>query len=213
MGKGVIIILLILIFVSYVDASTISGKIYNDFNGDSIIENENLTNANIILFDIDNFNEINLESNGYYEFNVDPGSYIVSVKLNNSITTYPEFGFYHVVINDNEIVNDKDFGNFKLGKISGYVYYNSNPISDVQVKLSNNFTYLTNDQGYYEFNTLNPENYNVTLFDKVIENVLMNSASNSENNNFNLDYIPVNEVNKVEEDNSWLDKLYQNLFE
>ncbi|MEK6932203.1 MAG: carboxypeptidase-like regulatory domain-containing protein [Nanoarchaeota archaeon] len=213
MKKGVIITLLILIFVSYVNATTISGNIYDDLNGDSSIENENLTNANIILFDINNFNELNFEANGHYEFNVNPGSYIVSVKLNNSIVTYPEFGFYHVIINDNEIIDNKNFGNFKLGKISGYVYYNSNPISGVRVKLSNNFTYLTNNQGYYEFNSLNPGDYNITLFNKNIKNVIVNSASSSENNNFNIDYIPNNDVNEVEENVSWLNRIYQNLFE
>ena len=211
MKKEFLFILISLALVSYANAATISGNVFDDFNGDSILANETEINATLIIFDINTFSEslINSDENGYYKFDVKPGSYMVMQKLNaNEIFTYPEFGFYHIVVNsEDETFNDNNFGNFKLGKISGYVYdLNNVPILNMQVNLSNNFTYLTDKSGYYEFTNLDPGNYGIMVQDKVINDLIINSGANLDNN-FNVDYKPVIEVKEEKENGSWITGL------
>lgn len=211
MKRGLLIILISLALVSYANAAMISGNVFNDFNGDSILANETKINATLIIFDIATFKEtaVNSDEHGYYEFNVKPGSYMVMQKLNqNEMFTYPEFGFHHIIVNnEDETFNEKDFGNFKLGKISGYVYdLNNIPILNTQVNLSNNFTYLTDKLGYYEFTNLDPGNYGIRVQDKVINDLVINSGTYLEHN-FNVDYKPVIEVK--EEDSSWITGLIE----
>ena len=190
MNKGGLIILFILVFAYSVESEIISGKIYEDFNQDSILSNETKGNLTISVFNINSLNEKNFYFSNYYEINLEKGSYIITaMPEDNEVISYPELGFYYITIND-ENLNSKDFGKFTLGKISGYVYgLDNNPLQNVYVNLSNNFTYSTNSKGYYEFNSLEHGNYEIKVQDKVINNILINSGTIF-NYNFNIDYNP-----------------------
>ena len=198
--------------IGYVDAAVISGDTYEDYYGNGVLGNKTM-NSTINLFNVDTFENIIFNAGqGSYEFNVDKGSYMVFLNLNNNeITTYPGFSFHHVIIEDNsQIINNKDFGKFTLGKISGYVYdKNDNILSNVKVSLSNNFTYLTNEQGYYEFSNLDPGTYTINIEDNSINDILITSGMISANNSFNIDVVENKDNSK---DDSWLDKVYRELF-
>ena len=124
------------------------------------------------------------------------------------IFTYPNFGFYYITINENEIVNNNNFGNFKLGNISGYVKNKNNePLVNIKVILSNNFSFLTNKEGYYEFKDLDAGTYNILVEEQVVNDIIINSGSAYEYN-FVLD----KENIIVEEKKSLLDKFYEDFF-
>jgi len=212
MKKRVLLLLFTFMLIGYVDAAVISGGIYEDYYGNGVLSNKTM-NSTINLFNVDTFENIIFNAGqGSYEFNVDKGSYMVFLNLNNNeIITYPGFGFHHVIIEDNsQIINNKDFGEFTLGKISGYVYdKNDNILSNVKVSLSNNFTYLTNEQGYYEFSNLDPGTYTINIEDNSINDILITSGMISANNSFNIDVVENKDNSK---DDSWLDKVYRELF-
>ena len=190
MNKWGLIILFILVFAYSAESAVISGNIYEDFDGDSLLSNETKGNITISVFNINTLNEKTFYFNNYYELNLEKGNYIITaISGDNEVITYPELGFYYIISN-NEDLNGKDFGKFALGKIYGYVYdLNNNPLQNVYVNLSNNLTYLTNSKGYYEFNSLEHGNYEIKVQDKSINNILIDSGV-SLNYNFNVDYKP-----------------------
>ncbi len=217
MKKGVILTLFILIFIYSIDASIISGKIYEDFNGNSLIENETAQqNITMILFNIDDYKIININTNneGYYEFNVNPGKYILSQKLSDEeMFTYPEFGFYYITIDDDKNFIDNNFGVFKLGKIYGKIYDESGtPLYHAKVTLSNGYSYLTDKDGYYKFKYLESGTYTLSIEDKSKE-VIINSKTVIEQD-FNV--AKITEDTKIEEvsikEDLWLDRVYASLF-
>ena len=212
MKKELVLIFFSILIINQVNAAYIEGTIFKDFDGNGVLEKETISNVNLSLFNIEKFEEIIITTNenGYYKFDLQRGSYIITQKLNNDeIFTYPEFGFYHIIINDNEIFNEKNFGKFKLGKISGYVFNSNNEkLANIRVSLSNNFSYLTNLGGYYEFTNLEAGNYTISINENKID-VVINSGIIVENNNFILtNYIQ--EENIIEEE-SWFQKLIKRL--
>src|SRR3989344_7676234 len=110
MKKRVMLLLFMFVLIGYVDAAVISGNVYEDYHGNGILSNKTM-NSTINLFNVDTFENIIFNADqGSYEFNVDKGSYMVFLNLNNNeITTYPGFGFHHVIIEDNsQIINNKE---------------------------------------------------------------------------------------------------------
>lgn len=188
MSKGGLIILFILVFAYSVESAIISGNIYEDFNGDTLLSNETNGNITISVFNINTLNEKTFYFNEDYELNLEKGNYIITAIPNdNEVIIYPELGFYYIGLDDEDL-NGKDFGKFVLGKIYGYVYdLNNNPLQNVYANLSNNFTYLTNSKGYYEFNGLENGNYEIKVEDKIIKDILVNSGTTI-NHNFNIDH-------------------------
>ena len=209
MKKELLIAIFILFNSSFANAEIVSGDIYEDFNGNGILSNETKGSLTISVFNINNLNEETFYFNNYYELNLEKGNYIITaIPGDNEAITYPDLGFYYITING-ENLNGKDFGKFTLGKIFGYVYdLNNNPLQKVYVNLSNNFTYLTNSKGYYEFNNLEHENYEIKVEDKIVNNILVNSGTIF-SYNFNVDYKP---KLKVEEKETIIEE-FLNMFE
>lgn len=115
---------------------------------------------------------------GFYQFNNLPaGNYIVREVLKPVwLKTYPKSGKYLVTLGNNQIVLAKDFGNFKLGLISGIVFEDKNgngrkdgketDLANWTISLKkpdgSTITSTTNDSGNYSFTGLGPGKYTVT---------------------------------------------------
>ncbi len=201
MKKSVLILFFILVCIFGVDASILQGNVYN---------NETKINSTLSLFNVDSLNEVLINAeNGEYKYDISPGTYILTQKLNdNEIPSYPQFGFYHLVVKDNDVLNN-DFGIFKLGKIYGYVQdENGNKLSKIKIILSNNFTYLTDDSGYYDFSNLEYGTYKISIGENS-KDIEITSGKIVENNFTLKEY--VQEIPQ-EEKISWLDRLYRKIF-
>lgn len=110
----------------------ISGFLYNDFNGDGIKNNEDLPLVNWLVRLSKNsvmMDSVLTDSIGYYEFkNLMIGEYFVQEKLQQGwIITNPTSPNYHSIslIGGDDII-EKNFLNFKLGKISGNIFNDQN---------------------------------------------------------------------------------------
>jgi hypothetical protein len=113
--------------------SSIGGLVYNDLNGDSTHTLGEPGLAGVKMFLLKNslyLDSTTTDGTGHYLFpNLVPASYLVSATLAaGSIHTQPAApGTYTVIISSvGTDVTGKDFGDFRLGTISGTVYYDMN---------------------------------------------------------------------------------------
>ena len=112
---------------------------------------------------------------GVYKFeHLAPGEYqVIEETQTGWVQTYPETP-YNLAVNDNTLSNI-DFGNYKLGKVSGFKYEDLNgdgrwqsnepKLANWLIKLSNtvdNRSVYTDANGYYEFLDLQPLSYQLT---------------------------------------------------
>ena len=87
MKKRILLLLFTFMLIGYVDAAVISGGIYEDYYGNGVLSNKTM-NSTINLFNVDTFENIIFNAGqGSYEFNVDKGSYMVFLNLNNNSCT------------------------------------------------------------------------------------------------------------------------------
>jgi len=159
----------------------ISGTVYDDLNGNGIKDSgePGLENWRVDLFKNDlQVDSATTSASGVYTFNsVLPDTYTVreNVKL-NWIKTAPLSGEYsNMIIRDGQSVLNKDFGNFKLGAISGLVFYDANgnglidegenSLGNIKICLtgSRQDSTSTDDAGNYLFNNLPAGTYTVNL--------------------------------------------------
>ncbi|MBI5404815.1 MAG: DUF11 domain-containing protein, partial [Candidatus Kerfeldbacteria bacterium] len=159
---------------------SISGRKFDDLNGNGTWDQGEPTiqGWTIYLNDGDNLSSTQTDANGIYAFsNLGPDSYTISENLVTGwIQTFPpQNGTYLVTLTSGANVTDKDFGNFKLGKISGYKFNDLNGngswnqgepgIAGWGMTLSNgqqNTNIVTDGTGYYEFAGLMVGTYSVT---------------------------------------------------
>ncbi len=190
---------------------SISGQKFNDLNGNGAWDQGEPTIADwtIYLNDGQNIVSTQTNGNGFYTFsNLGPDDYTVSENLVTGwIQTFPpQNGTYLVTMTSGAQITGKDFGNFALGKISGYKWDDLNgngawdqgepTISGWGMTLSNGqqqWNTLTDQSGYYEFNSLTAGTYSVTEETRAgwtaktpttISNIVVTSGVNSQNNNF-----------------------------
>ncbi|MBI1249078.1 hypothetical protein GC197_14700 [bacterium] len=178
--------------------ATLSGYVYHDRNNDGVRDpgEEGIGGVLVQLYD-ENGIQAGLaitDDNGYYEFtNLVKGQYRIEELqpfeyMDGLDTAGTIFGTtVGAAVNPGDQINTIDvkwgdqgieynFGEIKLGSLSGYVYHDLNVdghkdsgepgIADVTVTLINtdtNDTYvtITDENGYYEFQNLIPGNYRV----------------------------------------------------
>ncbi len=118
---------------------------------------------------------------GTYSFeNLVPGNYVIKqVKQNTWIQTYPpQNGFYSFALSSNEIVENKNFGNYRRTAIGGTVFNDKNAngiknqgdigISNWTIKLvkdGDTLTVISDSLGRFRFENL--ENGNYTLSQQI----------------------------------------------
>jgi len=158
---------------------SISGTVWNDTNGNGIMDENELPIANSYVTlcvgnDTSSCIYTYTDPNGFYNFNVYPGEYTVQsyVWQQNYLATNPVGGQGYTVI-----VSDESLGQFNFGwqnqsvTISGTVFYdtNNNGIQDpgesiasyIAVQIGNSVVY-TNASGHYSIQRL-PGTYLISL--------------------------------------------------
>jgi len=110
--------------------SSIAGKNFNDLNGNGAFDSgePGLPNWNIALTGTHNISTLTDENGNYYFSGLKQGNYNVSeVTQNGWVQTLPSApATYSIPLDSGVDVTGKDFGNFKLGSISGIVFYDAN---------------------------------------------------------------------------------------
>jgi len=115
------------------------------------------------------------ESNGFYEFTeIEPGNYILSEDEDEYwAQTFPASGTYSLYITSSSRFTNKNFGNYELGEISGFLFedFNGNSVQDSSdVGLSGekivlwgtkDDSILTEYDGEFYFWGLPPGNYSI----------------------------------------------------
>jgi len=167
------------LIIKYHQTNNISGIVFDDENGNGVKDNDEhgIMGWRIYLSGTETLSATT-DSNGIYKFtNIGLGTYTVSEENPIGwIQTKPSSpNVYQVTIGINGMeVSGNDFGNFKLGTISGFVYEdkNRNHIKDTdEVGLENwfvklkgivNDTILTDQNGYYSFNHLPIGTYSIS---------------------------------------------------
>lgn len=212
---------------------SISGQKFNDLNGNGAWDQDEPTIADwtIYLNDGQNIVSTQTDNNGFYAFsNLGPDDYTVSENLITGwIQTFPpQNGTYLVTMTSGAQITGKDFGNFALGKISGYKWNDLNgngawdqgepTISGWGMTLSNGqqqWNALTDQSGYYEFNSLTAGTYSVTeetragwiaKTSSTIGNIAVISGTNSQNHNFGnfaLGSVSGHKFNDLNGDRKW----------
>ncbi|RCK73939.1 MAG: Cell surface protein [Ignavibacteriae bacterium] len=153
--------------------ATISGVKFNDLNKNGIRDEgePGLENWKIRLIGESSVDSTFTNSEGNYTFsNVSPGTYTIVEELQSGwVQTAPEDGSYNITVNSGENITGKDFGNFKLGIISGVKFedLNGNGIKDsgepglegwtIQINGGNDV--LTASDGSYSFENLDLGTY------------------------------------------------------
>ncbi len=198
--------------------ATISGYKFEDMNGDGDITEDSGLEGWTIKLSGDDSDSTTTDEDGYYSFFVKPGSYTVCEILKNGwIQTYPAGEYdhsdncdqgngYQVTVYSGDAIT-LDFGNFKLGKISGYkfldidgdgIWETGEPgLSGWTIKLNNTESETTTDSsGYYKFTDLGPGTYTIcealkTGYSQTLPKneggcyeITMTSGLESEDNNF-----------------------------
>jgi protocatechuate 3,4-dioxygenase beta subunit len=156
----------------------ISGMKFEDENGDSDKTGDSgLANWTIELRNATNHLVASTTTNatGHYSFaDMGPGTYnVTEVQQAGWMQTYPISGFYLVPVTSGDDVVDKDFGNFKLGQISGIKYndVNANGVHDLGEPVLSDWnitltgpvsgSMLTDTNGQYNFTGLTNGTYTV----------------------------------------------------
>lgn len=173
-------------FVNKQKSSSISGKKFEDENGNGVRNNgdDGMDDWKIYL-DLNNNDQWDngepydwTDNNGYYSFSgLTAGTYTVrEVQQNGWLQTAPQGGEWTIQLGVNQEVTGKDFGNFKLGKIWGYKYEDKDgdgnvDQSDVKkdgwtICLNANTCVVTGagnwSDGYFEFTGLTYGTYTIT---------------------------------------------------
>lgn len=156
---------------------SISGMKFEDMNANGILDSNDvpLTNWNISFTNGEETASVQTDENGMYSFtNLGPGTYIISEEtVNEYYQSFPvEDSTYIIILTSGDSVTNNDFGNYRLGSISGkkYLDENVNGILDSNeigienwiIKLSNGDSVVTDAQGNYMFNNLAPNTYTVS---------------------------------------------------
>jgi uncharacterized protein (DUF2141 family) len=161
----------------------ITGRKWEDKNGNGIWNSGEGTLAGWTIY-IDKNDNGRLDRNerstvtgpnGVYTFsNLQPGNYVIrEVMKEGWMQITPASGKYTVTLASGQGVQQKDFGNFKKGKISTYVFDDRNGngyvnrgekgLKDWQVRLrlpdGSWITKSTDKDGYAEFSNLGPGSY------------------------------------------------------
>ena len=163
----------------------IRGEKFEDKNGNGQWDNEDVVLSGwTVYLDLNNNGSLDngeptkvTDSQGVYLFeNLAPGVYHVrEVQKPGFIQTYPQSGQHVVNVKNGKTVLDTDFGNFKLGKISGQKYEDKNGngqknsgengLSGWTIRLLKNgnvmATTTTDQNGNYTFTDLGPGTYSV----------------------------------------------------
>ncbi len=176
-------------FGSFVGA-VVTGKVYNDLKGDSALSGDSLINAwEVRLFKGSNLVRDTLtNSSGVYLFaGIDSGKYVVHENLVNGwFQTYPKppgdtvfsddstRGYKISVVTGGTRFNNKDFGNFRGGVITGRVFNDVLADSDISgdgglagwcVRLYSAGKLIgrqyTDASGIYRFNSLGGGGYTI----------------------------------------------------
>lgn len=176
-------------FVNKQKSSSISGKKFEDDNANGVKNSgEDYRDGWEIYLDLNNSGTWNAGepkvttgngswSDGYYEFtNLIPGTYTVREVGQSGWVQIAPAGSHTVNLAVNQAVTDKNFANFKLGKIWGYKYEDKDGDGNVDQSdlKKDGWTICLNGQtcvvtgagnwsdGYYEFTGLTAGNYTVT---------------------------------------------------
>jgi len=190
---------------------SISGRKFDDLNGNGAWDNGEpvIQNWTIYLNDGQNISSTTTDASGVYLFtNLGPDEYTISENLPAGwIQTFPpQDGTYLVTLTSGANVTDKDFGNFKLAKVSGYKWNDTNAdgdwdqgelgIQSWKITLSDgqqNWHTWTDPSGYYEFAGLEAGTYSLTEETRagwtnttpmVVNGIVATSGLNSQNHNF-----------------------------
>ena len=110
------------------ELGSISGKLFNDKNGNSIFDVDELPISNsVVTLGASTHVETTTDTNGDYKFsNLIHQNYVVNqIVAQNWIQTFPE-NSYSVEIFSGDKIQNKNFGNFELGKIIGTVWNDKN---------------------------------------------------------------------------------------
>jgi|GEM_PF-1633728 protocatechuate 3,4-dioxygenase beta subunit len=158
--------------------ASISGKKWNDTNGDGIKGDEELLLANWkIKISGPKNDSLLTDANGNYVFqNLFVGTYIVSEQLQSGWKqTFPaNAGTHSVTLASGQNTSQINFGNFKLGVVSGTAFndLNNNGAKDAneaglanwKIKLSGTKTdsVLSDANGNYSFSDLTVGDYSIT---------------------------------------------------
>jgi protocatechuate 3,4-dioxygenase beta subunit len=157
--------------------STISGLIFHDINsnGSQDIGEPGLQNWKVKITGTKN-DSVFTDANGNYLFStVSPGNYTLQEILPiGFVQTFPNEGTYNLSVSSGQTFQNKNFGNFQYGSISGNVFrdVNGNAVHDVgEVGLTSWKIYingplddsvLTDENGFYLFQFLYAGTYSIS---------------------------------------------------
>ncbi len=160
-------------------AGSISGQKFEDVAGDSSTAGDGTLNGWVIKLMQDTV-VVAMDTTsgaGNYEFaNLIPGTYSISeVQQSDWTVTYPASGSYTVALGAGQNLTGKDFGNFKLGSISGMKFNDTNGdsvkgvaesgLANWQIVLTKgqqSDTTLTDSLGNFSFSGLFAGSYQLT---------------------------------------------------
>lgn len=159
---------------------SISGYKFEDVNGNSVWDsNEPALQGWTVNLSGPISSSSVTNAGGYYEFtDLTAGSYTVSEVLQSSsgggwVQTFPPSGTYNLNITSGALLTSRNFGNFKLGKISGFKFedVNANGVKDGDesgkagwvIRLSGAVvdSVVTGEDGLFTFYNLPKGNYTV----------------------------------------------------
>jgi hypothetical protein len=159
---------------------SVSGIAFNDLNSNGVkdIGEPGLQNWFIGLFEQDlQVDSTITDASGVYTFtSVQPDTYTVRERMISGwMQTMPSTGEYaNIIIVEDTVIIEKDFGNFHLGIISGEKFkdINGNGVKDIdEPKIPNwliringmrNDSVLTDTEGNYQFSDLQPGIYTIS---------------------------------------------------
>jgi protocatechuate 3,4-dioxygenase beta subunit len=157
--------------------ATVSGMKFEDMNANGVFDdndtplmswqifyNNGITSGSTLTDDL-----------GMYTFSdLGPGSYIIS---EDTVADYYQSIpggnlVYNISLTSGDMVQNVDFGNYRLGSISGMVYLDENVSGSFDVgeigllnwtvRLNNNDSTSTDENGIYSFNDIIPDDYIVS---------------------------------------------------
>ncbi|MBS4029055.1 MAG: T9SS type A sorting domain-containing protein [Ignavibacteriales bacterium] len=157
---------------------SVSGTVFNDFDGDGTKDAGELGVQNWkVKISGNRTDSILTTADGIYSFNqLTFGSYTVMQEVQNDwIQTLPVNNQpYSFIAQSGTILNNRDFGNFRLGSIAGMKFndINGNGVKDVGETGMSNWlirlngaktdSQLTDGNGVYQFNSLAGGTYSIT---------------------------------------------------
>lgn len=158
--------------------SSIAGKNFNDLNSNGVFDSgePGLPNWNISLSGTHNISTITDENGNYYFSGLKQGNYTVSEVVQNEwVQTLPSSPpTYSISLDSGVDATGKDFGNFKLGSLSGIVFYDANangtrdeserilPNWQIVVEGPRDTTLFSNAQGMFSLSSLPYGNYTIS---------------------------------------------------